>query len=1260
MFEFLEFTLLSKIYIPHGHCYLWQPSLVSLHLISDALISLSYYFIPISLIRLLNQRQDTPFKIVWFLFAAFIITCGTTHFLSIVTLWYPIYWVSGLTKALTATVSIITAFKLISIIPLALALPSPRQLQLLNQELEEKKQFLQSIYDGVEQAIFLVDVEENERFRYVSYNPAAEKLSGFSTSEIQGKTPDEFMSPEAANWVIKKFRTCAMAKESITFEEYLPFRGEDSWFLTTLTPLKDSQGNIKQIIGTATNINERKQTEQKLQESEERFRSAFDDAAIGMALVSLEGNFFKVNQSLCELTGYQQQELLSLTVEKLTHPEDFKIDLNCAKQLVAGEIRTYQIEKRYLQKNGEFFWIELNVSLVRNERQRPLYFIAQIQDINERKQAEKSLRRYERIIAATSDGICLVDSNYTYQLVNQAYLNWHHKTKEEVIGHWVSEIIGETGFNQIAKPKLDRCLAGETIQYERWCEYPQHPKQFMSITYTPYRELNGEISGIVASIRNLTELKRAEVALRETEERLQIIASNLPGVIYTFVARLDGTFAFEYLSEGCREVFELEPEDALADANRLLDQIHPEDRPKYNEAAAVSMRDLAPFSCEWRQILSSGSIRWILGNSRPGRRDNGETVWHGVILDISDRKWAEIALQESQERLYRTLEAGRIICWEEDLISQRVKGWGANIGDDWKATFWEFPLELAPESIHPDDRDRAVEAKQNAIENQGKFQVEHRLRDFPENIWMLAKGKAVVNPHGEVVQLVGVAIDISARKAAETELVKAKEAAEVANQAKSIFLTNMSHELRSPLNAILGFAQVLNGSSNLTAEQQNNLNIIQRSGEHLLSLINEILDLSKIEAGQSILIEEPFDLWQLIEELRDLFKIKTAQKNLQLNFTTDPHLPRYIQSDRVKLRQILINLLSNAIKFTHKGAVSLEANLSETSPMYCVGTQTFPVQLHFKVSDTGVGMEPDELDHLFRPFVQTQSGLKSQQGTGLGLAICNGYIQLLGGEIEVSSQVNVGTTFDFEMPVLPVDSAEIIPKISPQNRVIGLQPNQPVYRILIVDDEPNNRQLLEQILAPVGFELQGASNGLEAIDRWQSFQPHLIFMDLKMPVLDGYEATRQIRKLELQNRADDFPKTVIIFLTASAFNQQKEMAFKAGSDDFIHKPLQMHIIFNKISEYLGVQYLYQEINAQPETVDWENDLSGVKSQLAIASADWKSRLTEAVLALDLTQINHLIAQLSPDKEALASYLKYHTENFNYEPILQLLAAEEQN
>ncbi|MEB3281687.1 MAG: PAS domain S-box protein [Lyngbya sp.] len=1007
MFQFWQFFLLTKIYIPHGHCYLWQPFLVSLHLVSDALISLSYYFIPIALLRLLNQRRDTPFRVVWFLFAAFIVTCGTTHFLSIVTLWYPIYWISGLTKALTAIVSMITAFQLISIIPQALALPSPTQLQILNQELEEKTQFLQSIYEGVEQGIFVINVEENQKFRYLSYNPAAEKLSGFYTSEIKGKTPDEFMPIASANLSIQQFQACVRAKKSITVEECLYFQGKNSWFLTTLTPLKDRQGNIKQIIGTATDINQRKQAEQKLQESEERFRSAFDDAAIGMALVSLEGNFFKVNQSLCELTGYQQQELLSLTVQQITHPEDLEIDLNYAKQLVAGEIRTYQMEKRYFHKNGEIVWIQLNVSLVRNGRQEPLYFIAQIQDINERKQAE-------------------------------------------------------------------------------------------------------------------------------------------------------------------------------------------------------------------------------------------------------------IGLQESQERLYRTLEAGRIICWEEDLITQRVKGWGENIADNWKATFWEFPLEFAPQGIHPEDRDRAVEAKENAIKNKGEFQVEHRLVGFPENTWMLAKGKAIVNSQGKVTRVVGVAIDISDRKATEAELVKAKEAAEVANQAKSIFLANMSHELRSPLNAILGFSQLLNGSSNLTPEQQNNLNIIQRSGEHLLSLINEILDLSKIEAGRTILIEEAFDLWELVEEIQDLFRLKASQKNLQFFFILNPNLPRYIKSDRVKLRQILVNLLSNAIKFTRQGTVTLEANVSENSPVCLIDSETSGVELHFKVSDTGVGIESEELDYLFQPFVQTQSGIQSQQGTGLGLAICQGYIKLFGGRIEVNSQPEVGTTFEVKVTVMPVDSAESIPEIYSENRVIGLQPNQPRYRILIVDDEAYNRQLLEQILASVGFELQTANNGLEAVRKWQSFQPHLIWMDLKMPVLDGYEATRQIRLLETQSQASGSSRTVIIALTASAYNYQKEAALQADCDDFLQKPLQIGVILNKITEHLKVQYLYEEFSRPSQTVCRENDLSHIQSELATLSPNWKFRLTEALLSLDAEEINRLITEIIPEKEELANYLKYHTDNFNYESILKLIEAEEED
>jgi PAS domain S-box-containing protein len=1257
----LNSILLSNIYIPHGHCYLWQPSLVSLHLISDALIGLSYYFIPIALLRLLKQRQDTPFRVVWFLFAAFIITCGTIHFLGIITLWYPIYWISGLSKALTAIVSMITAFQLISIIPQALDLPNPTQLKQLYQELEEKTQFLQSVYEGVEQAIFVVDVLENRKFRYVSYNPAAEKLSGFWTSEIKGKSPDEFMPTASANLSIQQFQDCLIAQESITIEECLSFQGQDSWFLTTLTPLKDSQGNIKQIIGTAIDINERKQAEQKLQESEERFRSAFDDAPIGMAIVSLEGNWLKVNHAVCEITGYSPSEFTSLSVQELTHPEDFNIDLNYANQLIADQIRAYQMEKRYFHKNGKTIWVLLNVSLVRNEQQQPLYFIAQIQDINERKKIEQNLRQYERIIAATSDGICLVDCNYTYQLVNPTYLSFYQKSRDEVVGNKVDNIIGEPLFTQVVQPKFEACLKDKVIQYERWLYSSEGQPKFISLTYTPYRELNQRITGIVVSIRDLTKLKQAEEALRESQERLQLIASNIPGVMYTIVEGLDDTWIFEYLSEGCHEVFGVEAQDAIANANQIIQRIHPEDLPKHNQAATISKQNFTPFSEEWRYILPSGQVRWLLDNARPKRRENGETVWHGVILDISDRKQAEIALQESQERLYRTLEAGQIICWEEDLITQEVRGWGENIADNWKENFWKYPLEFAPEGIHPEDRDRALEAKQNAIKNKGEFQIEHRLTDFPEKIWMLSKGKAVVNDRGEVTRLVGVAIDISDRKAAEVELVKAKEAAEVANQAKSIFLANMSHELRSPLNAILGFAQLLNGSSNLTTQQQNNLNIIQRSGEHLLGLINEILDLSKIEAGQSILIEEGFDLWQLIEELKNIFTIKASQKNLQLTFVISPKLPRYIQSDRVKLRQILTNLLSNAIKFTKEGGVRFEADVGETLSVDLTGkTDRSDVQLHFRISDTGVGVEPDEMDDLFRPFVQTQSGLQSQQGTGLGLAICNGYIQLFGGKIEVHSQPKLGSIFDCQISALPVEFVEVIPENSLYSRVIGLQPHQPLYRILIVDDELYNCQLLEQFLTLVGFEVQIANNGLEAVQKWQTFQPDLIWMDLKMPVLDGYEATRQIRQIEQQNQAYASSRTVIIALTASIFNEQKQAALEAGCDDFVHKPLQVTLIFNKMTEYLGVQYLYQEIEQASPTVNGENDLSQIQSQLATLSSEWKSKLKEAVLSLDGEEINQLIAEISPESEKLANYLKSQTEHFNYEFILQLLPTEENN
>ncbi|HBE50092.1 MAG TPA: histidine kinase, partial [Cyanobacteria bacterium UBA11369] len=341
---------------------------------------------------------------------------------------------------------------------------------------------------------------------------------------------------------------------------------------------------------------------------------------------------------------------------------------------------------------------------------------------------------------------------------------------------------------------------------------------------------------------------------------------------------------------------------------------------------------------------------------------------------------------------------------------------------------------------------------------------------------------------------------------------------------KSIFLANMSHELRTPLNVILGFAQVMAHDPALTPSQQEDLQTIRRSGDHLLSLINDVLDLSKIESGHCTIEENSFDLIALLHSLQNMFAERASSKRIDLCFQMAPEVPQFIIADAQKLRQVLLNLLSNAIKFTHSGSITLQVSNKTAS------TKTAPTTrpiLQFVVADTGVGIAAEEFDTIFDAFVQAQAGKQSAGGTGLGLTISRKLLKLMGGEISVSSTQGKGSTFTFTLPVSPTSAINITPEQS-DRFPIGLAPGQPHHRILVVDDAAENRLLLVKLLKLLDFEVLEATNGQEAVQVWQQWQPDLIWMDIRMPVLDGYEATKQIRAMT------GGQNSIIIALTAQA------------------------------------------------------------------------------------------------------------------------------
>jgi signal transduction histidine kinase/CheY-like chemotaxis protein len=500
------------------------------------------------------------------------------------------------------------------------------------------------------------------------------------------------------------------------------------------------------------------------------------------------------------------------------------------------------------------------------------------------------------------------------------------------------------------------------------------------------------------------------------------------------------------------------------------------------------------------------------------------------------------------------------------------------------------------------------------LESSGSPELRHLIDSFNR------MAGAIQHAQAELRDYKGHLEELVARRT--EELHQALAVAESASRAKSRFLANMSHELRTPLNAILGFAQIMDRDPSLDIGQHRQLATIHRSGRHLLALINDVLEIARIEAGRTRVEVAPFDLDETLAAIAEMIRVRAEAQGLSLRVDRSGDLPTYVLGDAHHLRQVLINLLGNAVKFTDQGVITLR-----------VAAQGDRVR--FAVSDTGPGIPAQEQARIFEAFYQTDQGAATGEGTGLGLTISREFVRLMGGELSVESVPGQGSTFSFEIPL----AATEMPLAGPAHRlVVGLEPGQPAYRILVAEDKEDNRELALRLLEAVGFEVRSVENGTQAVELFQAWQPDFIWMDMRMPVLDGYAATRAIRRLPGGQRVK------IAALTASAFQEDRDAILAAGCDEMVRKPIEEGPFFEVMSRLLGVRFRHA---APAETATTAGSLD-----LSPLSAQQRGELREAALLMDLELARRVVGRIRTEHPAVAEGIDELVESFRFDLIAE--------
>jgi PAS domain S-box-containing protein len=1060
-------------------------------------------------------------------------------------------------------------------------------------------EILESISDGV----LVVD----RQWRYTYVNTAAERLSGHRRDEMLGRTRFEVFPEFAGTPFDTACRRAMDERVTVRFEEYYaPF---DKWVAETVCP---SPGGLVLLV---QDITDRKRAKQALQKSEERFRRYFELGLVGMAVTSPAKGILEVNDEICRILGYERSELLQISWDKLTHPDDLAADVGNFNRVLAGEIDGYSMDKRFIRKDGQVIHATIAIKSVRRQcgdaHGAPLdgpvdYIVSLLQDITGRKHAEEALERAhaelewrvtertrqltavnqelekeiaerrqaeaqrDRFFISSPDMLCIAGMDGYFKRLNPAFTQMLGYTTDELMSRPVVDFVHPDDRAATSAAQKNLSLGAPMMQFENRYQCRNGSSRWLSWQAQPVVE-----EGLVyATARDITEQKAAEYELRRSRVVFENLFKSLPGLYLVLTPALKIVTASDaYLKATMTTLEDL--------AGLDLFEAFP-DNP--GDPAANSAANLR---ASMDRVLQTGGVDTMAIMKFDIRLPDGayeEHYWSPINAPV-------FGLDGRIEYIINHVED------VTEFMRQRPQ----------------------PEGDATGMRARLEQMEARIFHNSQKLQAANR------ELYLT-----------------------------NTELLQAKSEADAANRAKSTFLSTMSHEIRTPMNAILGYAQLMLRDPGLGADAKANLKIIGRSGEHLLTIINDVLDMSKIEAGRMELNPVTFNLLRLLEDLASMFRLRAEAKGLRFEMSVGGKSVPYVVADEGKIRQALINLLGNAIKFTARGEIGLHVNLG------CVGLDHVTLDhvtvdqgsgdrlwLSARVEDTGLGITGEEQEKLFEPFSQTKRGLFSQEGTGLGLAISRKYARLMGGDITFVSSPGQGSIFRFEIPIERGDAGKAVRR-SGSRRVSGVKTGPEVPRILVVDDRLENRDWLMKLLASIGFSVRGADNGEAAIRSWEEWNPQLILMDVHMPVMGGLEATRRIKT---NPRGTE---TVIIALTASAMDEDRRAVSQSGADDFVTKPCHEDELLEKMRTHLQIAYAYEgtsEAEGQP--------VAGVApltaERLGQLPRELVEELRDATLSGNKRLLDKLILKVPETGNAESAHaLQELADRYEYDALTRLL------